>query len=204
MSDTPEPVVASSTSLDDMIHSDIETIILPMATCSGPVPTTYTRGSVDPTIRYQELCRLYTTVMQEINEKIEAVKVQACGHPGTVSRTAFSSKLRPSVYHINEMIRYGPLVGGAELAWKAALYLARCSVADDQIFDVTGDERECDRHHERLDRRFATICKLQKDCGKAYWLNEERVAELEAVKQRTNALYRYPLTTEHLRQALDD
>ncbi|KAM3418934.1 hypothetical protein BST61_g4892 [Cercospora zeina] len=120
--------------------------------------------------------------------------------PAAVPRTALTASVRSSVYQVNEVLRYGPLVGGAELAWKVALHLASCTIAANySALDFAGQEEHCDKHHDRLDRRLSSICDLQHKCGKAYWLNAERLDEVEQLKREADAPYRYPLTTAILR-----
>ncbi|PIB02244.1 hypothetical protein CB0940_00705 [Cercospora beticola] len=169
---------------------------LPLATSTGPIPLTHTRGSRDPNVRRSQVCQLYTSTMEDIAQAIGRVKADAHDRPAAIPRTALTASVRSSVYQVNEILRYGPMVGGAELAWKVALHLASCTIAANYSdLDFTGQEQHCDKHHDRLDRRLSSICDLQQKCGKVYWLSAERLDEVERLKHEADAPYRYPLTT---------
>ncbi|KAF2214561.1 hypothetical protein CERZMDRAFT_94955 [Cercospora zeae-maydis SCOH1-5] len=174
---------------------------LPLATSTGPIPLGHTRGSRDPNVRRSQVSQLYTTTMEDIDQAIESVMADAYDRPAAVPRTALTTSIRSSLYQVNEVLRYGPLVGGAELAWKVALRLASCTIAANySALEFAGQEEHCDKHHDRLDRRLSSICNLQQKCGKAYWLNAERLEEVEQLKREADAPYRYPLTTAILRR----
>lgn len=125
------------------------------------------RGSPDPCIRRSEVTQLYEATIQVASDITEAIRERALHEPGLVPRIALLRSVKVLVFRINEILRYGPLVGGAELAWKATLHQAECCiVALDSPLEVNGEEPDCGDHHDRLDRRMVSIAKLQQKCGK--------------------------------------
>ena len=131
------------------------------------ISTSHMRGSPDPRIRRAEVTQLYEATIQEASVITGTIRERALHEPGLVSRVAFTRSVRLLVFRINEILRYGPLVGGGELAWKATLHLAECCIVrPDSSMKVVGEENDCSDHHDRLDRRMLDIAKLQQKCGK--------------------------------------
>lgn len=86
---------------------------LPLATSTGPIPLTHTRGSRDPNVRRSQVCQLYTSTMEDIAQAIGRVKADAHDRPAAIPRTALTASVRSSVYvSINSTTRrrYEPLL----------------------------------------------------------------------------------------------